>query len=177
MGGFFCEGQVVKVGGVPISLIGADHPDRFDHCGFLLGYNGCGDILPVRNVRVKGYVMILRCIVGVGDDCPEAELLVLVLGRRVIAGSSLLVIRHRVCLGPAGHHEGLPGFVDGHILVCAAFRVSVASDLDGIGVLAFGKQAVALVVAGQGPHCPAIPPILQVPVFQQIQIGRGIGAL
>ena len=42
--------------------------------------------------------MILRCIVGVGDDCPEAELLVLVLGRRVIAGSSLLVIRHRVCL-------------------------------------------------------------------------------
>src|SRR5699024_12175420 len=30
LGGFFCEGQVVKVGGVPISLIGADHPDRLD---------------------------------------------------------------------------------------------------------------------------------------------------
>ena len=120
--------------------------------------------------------MVFRCIVGIGDDSPEAKLLVLVLGRRVIAGGGLLVVRYRVGLGPAGHDEGLSSLVDGHVLVRAALGVSVATDPDGISVLVCGEQANALTEAGQRSHGPAVPPVLQAAVFQQIQIGRRLSA-
>ena len=174
LGGFSHQGNIVEICRIAVALVGADHPDGF-HLGIrLFGHDSQGGILPILHVRVEGDVVVLGAIIRVGENGPEAELLLLILGRGVVPGGGGHVIRYGIRLGPAGQHVGLPGLANGHVLVGAAFRVRVAVYLNRISFAGCAVHPAAGDKAGKAAHGPAVSPILHTAVFQQIQIGRGV---
>ena len=86
--------------------------------------------------------MILRRAVRVGQDRPQAELLVQI-SRRVAL--LLHIVRQADALGPAGEDVGLrAGQVDCHVLICRAVGIGVAIEPQGVSPGGFHRQADAV---------------------------------
>ena len=168
------QAEVVKVGGVAVFLIGADHADGPDCLARLLRHDGAGGKLPPSHIRIERRVMILRRAVRVGQDRPQAELLVQILRRVVVF---LHIVRQAQGFRPAGEDIGLrAGQVDCDLLVGLAVGVSVAIDAQGVSAGDLLRQANAVAEGRTGVQRPTVVFNLHIRIAQQVQ-SRGCFAL
>lgn len=163
--------EIVKPGGICIALIDAGDRDLIHDDIGLLGGDGQAGILPIRNIRVEGNIIVFGVIVvgitAVGDLCPDAELLGIVVSRVAALGN---IICHRVCLCPAGNYIALAAQpVEDDRLEGIALGVhGIARDLQ-----AFAADA-AIHIAGAVPLIPGVVAKLHIAVFQQVIVGGSL---
>ena len=161
------QAEVVKVGGVAVFLIGADHADGLDRLARLLRHDGARGKLPAAHVGIERCVMVLRRAVRVGQDRPQAELLLQILRRIVIF---LHIVRQAQGFRPAGENVGLrAGQVDCDLLVGLAVGVSVAIDAQGVSAGDLLRQANAVAEGRAGVQRPAVVFNLHICIAQQVQ--------
>ena len=111
--------------------------------------------------------MILRRAVRVGQDRPQAELLLQILRRIVVF---LHIVRQAQGFRPAGEDVGLrAGQVDCDLLVGFAVGVSVAIDAQGVSAGDLLRQANAVAEGRTGVQRPAVVFNLHIRIAQQVQ--------
>ena len=107
LGRFLHQGEIVKIRNIGISFVGADNLYLLDR---LIGPSGNyrhRRKLPGTDVRTEGRIVVLCCAIGIGQDYPQAKLLILIpCGSvfHILEVARCNVVRDGVRLAPAGEH-------------------------------------------------------------------------
>ena len=177
LGSFQHQGDVIEVSDVGIGLIDAGNLNGGNRLSCVRDNREAGE-LPSGDIRVEGNIVIVLGIVAVGDHRPETELLGMVVG---IGGAEIDIIRHGVCLSPAGEDIGLGAgerYIDGLRGVGVKVLHSVL-EFQRLGGRCGGVDADT---GGQGGLIVQRPAgrgsaHLEVAVFQKIVVGGGLAQL